>query len=194
MKTIKMFVVLASLTFGVIATSFASPVLNLIRIEGEKLMVAYKNETASRIVLTISDNNSRVVYYKASVKPVADFRALYDLSNLESGTYTFQVNVNGNKISRVVDINQSALSIGEQVLNDAPFFSLNDRKLDISFLNHEQENLNFAVYKNNVQVYDSELGNDFVIQNRFDVSKLPAGNYRFVIQTASDAYSWYATL
>lgn len=194
MKTIKMFVVIAAMAITSIATATEKPTLNVIKVEGEKVLVAYNNQETVRVALTISDDKGRIVYYKATSKPINDFRAMYDLTNLNKGLYTFQMKVNGTRISRNVNLNGNAISIGEPVLSLAPVFTVKDGFMDITYLNESQENIQLKIYYGYEMVYDSGLGDEFVIQNRYNVGKLPKGSYRVILETENDAYTYFAEL
>ena len=194
MKTIKMFVVIAAMAITTISTATERPTLNVIKVEGEKVLVAYSNQETAQVALTISDDKGRIVYYKATSKPINDFRAMYDLTNLEKGLYTFQMKVNGTRISRNVNLYENAISIGEPVLSLAPVFTVKDGFMDITYLNKSQENIQIKIYRGYEMVFDSGLGDEFVIQNRYNVAKLPSGSYRFILETETDAYTYFAEL
>lgn len=194
MKTIKMFVAIVAMAITTIATAVERPTLNVIKVEGEKVLVAYNNQETARVALTISDDMGRIVYYKATSKPINDFRAMYDLSNLDKGLYTFQMKVNDTRISRNVNLCENTLNIGETILSLAPVFNVKDGFLDISYLNESQKNIQLKIYQGSEVVFDSGLGDELVIQNRYNVARLPSGSYRVILETENDAYTYYAEL
>lgn len=194
MKTIKMFVVIVAMAITTISTAAERPTLNVIKVEGEKVLVAYSNQETARVALTISDAKGRIVYYKTTSKPISDFRAMYDLSNLDKGLYTFQMKVNDTRISRNVNLCENMLNISEPVLSLAPVFTVKDGFMDITYLNESQENIQLKIYRGTEMVFGSGLGDEFVIQNRYNVAKLPSGSYRVILETENDAYTYYAEL
>jgi len=170
------------------------PTLNVIQVEGEKVLVAFHSENATKVNLTIKDSEGNTIYYKSTRRPVSDLRQLYDISNLENGTYLFQVGVNDYKISRKVTINQDQLSVSEPVFFYPPVIKINDRLLDIIYLNQGLELLTLKIYKGNELVYTTGLGDQFVVKNRFDMGKLPSGSYQIILETGTEVFPYYANL
>lgn len=194
MKTIKLFLVAVFLSLATWVSATEKPTLNVIQVEGEKLLVAFHSENTTKVNLTIKDSEGNTIYYKSTRRPVSDLRQLYDISNLENGTYLFQVGVNDYKISRKVTINQDQLSVSEPVFFYPPLIKINDRLLDIIYLNQGLELLTLKIYKGDELVYTTGLGDQFVVKNRFDMGKLPSGSYQIVLETGSEVFPYYANL
>lgn len=194
MKTIKLFLVAVFLSLAPWVGAIEKPTLNVIQVEGEKVLVAFHSENTTKVNLTIKDSEGNTIYYKSTRKPVSDLRQLYDISNLENGTYLFQVGVNDYKISRKVTINQDQLSVSEPVFFYPPVIKINDRLLDIIYLNQGLELLTLKIYKGNELVYTAGLGDQFVVKNRFDMGKLPSGSYQIVLETGTEVFPYYANL
>ncbi len=194
MKTIKLFLVAVFLSLATWVSATEKPTLNVIQVEGEKLLVAFHSENTTKVNLTIKDSEGNTIYYKSTRRPVSDLRQLYDISNLENGTYLFQVGVNDYKISRKVTINQDQLSVSEPVFFYPPLIKINDRLLDIIYLNQGLELLTLKIYKGNELVYTTGLGDQFVVKNRFDMGKLPSGSYQIVLETGTEVFPYYANL
>lgn len=194
MKTIKLFLVAVFLSLATWVSATEKPTLNVIQVEGEKLLVAFHSENTTKVNLTIKDSEGNTIYYKSTRRPVSDLRQLYDISNLENGTYLFQVGVNDYKISRKVTINQDQLSVSEPVFFYPPLIKINDRLLDIIYLNQGLELLTLKIYKGNELVYTTGLGDQFVVKNRFDMGKLPSGSYQIILETGTEVFPYYANL
>ena len=194
MKTIKLFLVAVFLSLATWVSATEKPTLNVIQVEGEKVLVAFHSENTTKVNLTIKDSEGNTIYYKSTRRPVSDLRQLYDISNLENGTYLFQVGVNDYKISRKVTINQDQLSVSEPVFFYPPLIKINDRLLDIIYLNQGLELLTLKIYKGDELVYTTGLGDQFVVKNRFDMGKLPSGSYQIVLETGTEVFPYYANL
>jgi hypothetical protein len=194
MNTIKLLITVLALATSVLVHAGERTVLNVIPVEGEKVLVAYSNQNSERINLSISDQNGRVVYYRSTLKPTSEFRALYDLSYLEDGEYTFRIAVNDTKISRKVELSGDRVNVGEAILNFDPIFALNHGKLDITYLNSGLEPVYLKIMQNNQVVFDTRLGSDFVIQNRYNISGLPSGSYNIILEAGNDQFNYFAEL
>ncbi|MFZ5428731.1 MAG: hypothetical protein ACOZDD_00755 [Bacteroidota bacterium] len=194
METIKSVFTVLALATAILVHAGERTVMNVIPIEGEKVLVAFSSQNNDRISLSISDQNGRVVYYKSTLRPTSEFRALYDLSYLEDGEYTFRIAVNDTKISRKVNLSGDRINVGEALLNSDPVFALHQGKLDITYLNSGLEPVHLKIMQNNQVVFDTRLGSDFVIQNRYNLSGLPEGHYNIILEAGNEQYNYYADL
>lgn len=194
MKTIKLFIAVASLALATFTKASEKPTLNVIHVEGEKVLVAYQNHESSKVSLSVKDSDGQIVYFKRTARPVADLRQLINLSGLEDGTYLFQVGVNSTKVSRKVTIAGDQVAISEPSYIIDPIVQVRNGLLDVTFLNQGQELITLKIFKGNELVYSSNLGDPFVIQKRYDMAKLPSGSYQIILETENQHFPFYANL
>ncbi len=194
MKTVRLVIVLAALIGSYAASASGNATLNLIPVEDQKVLVAFESVVPGQISLTLTDADDRVVYYKSTFSPKAEYKGIYNLSALQDGSYNLSVNSGDSKISRKIEIKGKELAFSDPVFGNAPVFTMNKQLLDISFLNNQQENVSVQIFRNNSLVYASQLGDGLVVQNRFDLSKLPGGDYRVYLVSGNDTYTFDAEI
>ncbi len=194
MKTFRLVIFLAAIFGSNVALASGNATLNLIPVEDQKVLVAFESLIPGQISLTLTDSDERVVYYKSTFSPKAEYRGIYNLSELQDGAYTLSVNSGDARISRNIEIKNKELAFSDPVFGNTPVFSLNKQLLDISFLNNQLENVSVQIFRNNSLVYASQLGDGLVVQNRFDLSRLPGGDYRVYLVSGNDTYTFDAEI
>lgn len=194
MKTFRLVIFLAAILGYNVASASGNATLNLIPVEDQKVLVAFESAIPGQISLTLTDSDDRVVYYKSTFSPKAEYRGIYNLSELQDGAYTLSVNSGDARISRNIEIKNKELAFSDPVFGNTPVFSLNKQLLDISFLNNQLENVSVQIFRSNSLVYASQLGDGLVVQNRFDLSSLPGGDYRVYLVSGNDTYTFDAEI
>ena len=194
MKTFRLVIFLAAIIGSNVASASGNATLNLIPVEDQKVLVAFESVIPGQISLTLTDSDERVVYYKSTFSPKAEYRGIYNLSELQDGAYTLSVNSGDARISRNIEIKNKELAFSDPVFGNTPVFSLNKQLLDISFLNNQLKNVSVQIFRNNSLVYASQLGDGLVVQNRFDLSRLPGGDYRVYLVSGNDTYTFDAEI
>jgi hypothetical protein len=175
--------VLTALAFFIAAIGFAIdlPNMNVIPLDEENALVAFESENPSTLEITLTDQNGDVVFYKKTDRRLSEYKEIFNLSQLGSGDYCFCVNYENRSISREVQLNKNKIKVGPPQRLYEPYFSLEDNKLSISFLNCCQKQVYLNFYQSGKHVTGLKLGKDLTIQKRLDLSKLNKGKYEVVL-------------
>lgn len=190
MKTITLAFTVAALAAATIATAVEKPKMNVIPINSERAMVTATNENAAIFEVSIEAANGDMVYYKQTSEPVTDFKQIYDFKDLEDGKYTLNLNVNDTKVMNDFQVTRNGIEVGESKVRFAPYFDFKNNELKLSYLNFDQENLRLYFYNNEGLVYESKLGRDFNITTGYDLSGLKNGNYRVVLSSYNNEFTY----
>ncbi len=190
MKTIKLAFAVAGLAVATVATAVEKPKMNVIPINAERAVVSVTNENPAIFEVTIEAENGDLVYYKQTSEPVTDYKQIYDFKDLENGNYALKLNVNGTKVINDFEVSGNGIKVGDAKVRFAPYFDFKNNELKVSYLNFDQENLKMYFYNNNGLVYESKLGRDFNITAGYDLSKLENGNYRVVLSSYNNEYTY----
>jgi len=190
MKTIKLAFAVAGLAVATVVTAVEKPKMNVIPINAERAVVSVTNENPAIFEVTIEAENGDLVYYKQTSEPVTDYKQIYDFKNLENGNYALKLNVNGTKVINDFEVSGNGIKVGDAKVRFAPYFDFKNNELKVSYLNFDQENLKMYFYNNNGLVYESKLGRDFNITAGYDLSKLENGNYRVVLSSYNNEYTY----
>jgi hypothetical protein len=87
-------------------------------------------------------------------------------------------------------VSGNGIEVGESKVRFAPYFDFKNNELKLSYLNFDQENLRLYFYNNEGLVYESKLGRDFNITTGYDLSKLDKGNYKVVLSSYSNEFTY----
>jgi hypothetical protein len=190
MKTIKLAFTVAALAVATIASAVEKPKMNVIPINSERAIVSVTNANAAIFEVSIEAENGEMVYYKQTSEPVTDFKQIYDFKDLADGKYVLNLQVNDTKVMNEFQVSGNGIEVGESKVRFAPYFDFKNNELKLSYLNFDQENLRLYFYNNEGLVYESKLGRDFNITTGYDLSKLDKGNYKVVLSSYSNEFTY----
>ena len=190
MKTIKLAFTVAALAAATMATAVEKPKMNVVPLSSERAIVTVTNENAAIFEVSIEAENGDMVYYKQTSEPVTDFKQVYDFKGLADGKYVLNLKVNDTKVINEFQVSENKIVVGESKVRFAPYFDFKNNELKLSYLNFDQENLKLYFYKNDELVYESKLGRDFNITAGYDLSKLDKGNYKVVLSSYNDEFTF----
>jgi hypothetical protein len=190
MKTKQFLFTFALVAFALVSGAVEKPKMNVIPLSDEKALIAVANEKPAYFELSILSEKGDLVYYKESSSEITDFRQLINYSNLENGNYTLKLKVNNTYVSRNLAINNNEMIVGETKMMYAPYFALENDILKLSFLNFDEENMKFRILQDGELVFENRLGNEFVISEGFDISKLEKGNYEIELSSYKNQFSY----
>ncbi len=194
MKTIKTIskvtMLLAFVAFANTLMATGNLKVNILPINSETAVVAISNAEVSNFQISIANNKGEVVYYKETESASNDYRKVYDFSDLENGDYKLSVNVDKMTTEREFSIKNHNIAVGNEKSHIEPFFAYEDGILKLSFLNFSEEKLNLNFYNENELVYTKEIGNDFSVQEGFNLSRLDKGDYSVVLSTNDKSYTY----
>jgi hypothetical protein len=183
MKT-KALILLMAVLF-VASNSFAlktdGPRMNIVQVESDEALVAFESKVPTYFELTISNNEHVVVYYQKSKKQQQEFKGKFNFANLENGTYNVCVNYGNQSLNSQIEITNKGIETSEVVRCYEPYFTIEDEKLNVSFLNTPQKQVYLNIYKNNKHVDGTALGKDLVIHKKLDLSNLAEGKYQVIL-------------
>jgi len=98
--------------------------------------------------------------------------------------------INDTKLSRILEVASNKIKVVESKLRFDPYFSFSDNVLKFSYLNFDQEKFRLNIFDDNGLVYQSVLGNELTMTSGYDLSKLDAGNYRVVLSSFNNEFSY----
>jgi hypothetical protein len=190
MKTIKLAFTVAALAAATIATAVEKPKMNVVPLNSERAVVSVTNVNPAIFEVSIEAENGDMVYYKQTSEPVTDFKQIYDFKNLAQGKYVLNLQVNNTKVMNDFQVSGKGIEVGESKVRFAPYFDFKNDELKLSYLNFDQENLKLYFYDNEGLVYETKLGRDFNITTGYDLSGLKNGNYRVVLSSFNNEFTY----
>jgi hypothetical protein len=187
MKKISLFLFAIMLgTLSVIASG--KPALNIIPLTAERILVAMQNDVTAPMEVRVTDDNGRLVFYKSVRRPDREYKKIYDLSALENGQYNVIFNMNNVRAERSIEINDDKIMVSDLRHGYDPSFIFDNKQLKFTYLNFDQEDFSFILYRRGFEVFRSSIGNDFALTKGFDLSQLDRGDYEAVIASGNKQY------
>ncbi|WP_372947310.1 hypothetical protein [Mariniphaga sp.] len=190
MKTINLAFTVAALAVATISTAVEKPKMNVVPINSERAIVSVTNENPAIFEVSIKAENGDMVYYKQTSEPVTDFKQIYDFKGLEDGKYVLNLKVNDTKVMNDFQVSGSGIEVGESKVHFAPYFDFKNNELKLSYLNFDQESMKLYFYNSEGLVYETKLGRDFNITSGYDLSKLENGNYKVVLSSYNNEFTY----
>lgn len=164
--------------------------LNIHPLNDEKAFVSISALTNADLKISITDDWGNIVYYQESEVPTSDYRKVFNFSELENGTYNMKVVSNDLATERQIKKTTDNIVIGDERTVGKPFFGVDDNILRCSYMNYAQENTVFHLYANNQEIYNRNIGNNFIVQQALGLSKLAKGEYQAVLTAGNEQFTY----
>ncbi len=189
MKTRKFVLTLLAVAFTVGAFATKIPKMNVVALDDAKALISAEIDPTQSSEISIVAEDGQMVYYKKS-KASSGFKSIFDLSDLENGTYTVKIKTGTASATREVEVTNGQVDVKPMKTQIDPFFAYDGDLLKLSYLNFEGDNLTLIIYNGSTQVFESKLGTRFNIQQGYDVSDLVKGNYDVVLVGTNENYNY----
>jgi hypothetical protein len=175
--------------------SFASGNLkvNILPMDEGKAKFEVSHNLVQRFEISISNPMGDMVYYHETEGEQAEYKKTYDFSNLEDGVYKVEVKIDGSSNEQLLSINKGNVQLGESVYKTEPFFSYKNNTLNLSYLNHNNENVSLHLYEDGKLVWEKELDNTLTVHKGLSMAKLKKGDYQIVLASGNEIYEYEFT-
>lgn len=121
----------------------------------------------------------------------AEYARVLNLNELSDGKYKLVVSTGLRETEQPISITRTGLSlnINDRKLFFAPVVRTAGQLLDVSLLNNQLTTLKLRIEDaEGVLVYEDEVRNVVKVEKRYNLSKLPAGEYTVVLNVGDKAY------
>jgi len=189
MKTKQFALAILALVFTVSASATKIPKMNIVALDDSKALFSVVTDDSMNSEISIRDEAGNIVYYKEN-KGSVGISSVFNLRELENGVYTFKVKTGTASASQEVAIQNGKLEVQETKTQLDPYFEVDGDILKVSYLNFDGENVSLHIYDGTKEVYESGLGNPFVVQKGLNISDLDNGSYEVVLATENEVYNY----
>lgn len=121
----------------------------------------------------------------------AEYARVLNLNELSTGNYKLIVSTGVRETEQPISITRTGLSlnIGDRKEFFAPVVRMNGSLLDVSLLNSSLTNLKLRIEDaEGVLVYEDETRNVVKVEKRYNLSKLPVGEYTVLLNVGDKSY------
>lgn len=166
--------------------------VNVTPVKSEKAVVNVSSSAQSHFEIEVRNDAGDLVFYKETNSPSKSYNKLYDFSNLEDGLYTFKVKLDKQVSTSNLDISNGNVAVVSERKDAEPYFTLENNKLKMSFLNYENEDVKLYLYDNstNELVMEKDLESEFAINYGLDFTQVKNGNYDAVLTSKNKYYKY----
>ena len=126
------------------------------KMEGNAL-VEISHNSVQNLEISVTAYSGEVVYYHEAEGNQNLFRKKFDFSKLPLGNYQFKVSIDGSSSEHMLSVGRNGVGVGETVKKSDPVFSLKNDLLIVSFLNHQNDNVEMAIYNRGKLVWEHEM-------------------------------------
>lgn len=160
--------------------------------EQEKLIVDVVDVPNSTFKVKLTDSDGQLIYADAGELSAIDSRTAYNLSDLQNGKYTLEVQHGNETEFTDLVINNDKVKILDQEDQMPPTFALNGKYLDLTFPNVELNKARLLLYDNtnHVWVFQESLKQEYDIQQDLNLSALTPGSYKAVLISGDGVYDY----
>lgn len=183
---------MAGILLGLPFISFASGDINVVAMEEKNEMEKIKVEIPELFDLNVSiiDNEGRVLYNE-TLKKGSKTALVYNLSQLEDGTYTFLSSGGHQEITKMIEVKDNRINVIDKVVKNKPIFILNDNLLKINYLNKNIDDIKISLNDEISVYYDKTIEDKLVFNKTIDISNLRKGNYYVSLNVGDDQHNFY---
>jgi len=131
------------------------------------------------------------VMYSEFINSGNKLEKFYDFSKFVFGKYTVEVYAKGLKNRQAFYVDGKFVMVQKSQSNNNPaFFSFDNNKLTVSYINDQQNEAVFQLlnYKGTV-VFSDSLSRTMLIQKKYNLSKSRSGDYTAIITSGSSTYT-----
>ncbi len=143
----------------------------------------------------IKDSNGEALH-KEYLNKTDFFQKVINFSNLEDGEYTIVLKVKGlDEIKEPFLIKDKQVvlksSSSDEVSKLKSFVNIKDNLLYVSHLEFDQSAFKIKIANDlGEQIFEKSIDGNKVYSGKFDISKLPSGDYKLTINSEDNRYSY----
>lgn len=160
-----------------LASAGTSPLIQIIESANTKKVSVVLEGLSAPATITIEDANGEVLIEE---KAKGKFAKSFNLNRLPQGEYRLVVNTGMVETVQPLSLTKEIVVLNEAARYEvyAPAINVNENFVDLSFLNNRFGNV-YVVFldKNGDVVYEENIQNALKVEKRYDLSRLPKGDY-----------------
>jgi hypothetical protein len=158
-------------------------------IDSKLLLVDLSNLQTEYVSISILDGDEHVLYSE-KVSNVKSFTKKFNLWKLQEGFYTLKVAQSKFKTVQPFEVTSKNVIVDESVkkVNFEPIFKFKDSKLEVNAPLSENDVIVSIMDKAGIEVFSEVNKNTLSFRKRYDLSKLPKGEYLVEVTLAGETF------
>lgn len=179
---IAVFVANFAMASGNLKVNFASN-------DADMAVVEISNSKVSHFEIELSDVYGEQIYRMETDVPRSKFKKRYDFTGLDNGDYLYSVQIDNEKVSKRLTVEDGNIYVKEIRKTLEPYFAQDEDMMKFTFLNFQSEDITLYVMDSyNRVLTEADLGEEFAITKGIDLSELSRGNYKVVLTNEREVF------
>lgn len=185
--TIKKFLVVVTM-FGTLLNYANEAEISFNLLEGKKVKVTF-NTVIKGNTLSIKDNNGTVVY-RQQIKNTGIFSRVLNLSNLETGNYSAELEKDFETIVRDFTILKDKVSFKEESKVFKPVIRTKNNLLLVSQTGFNREPMKVVIYYNEEVIFSETVkrNTEIFLNRAYRLDKEIKGDYKILVKNNNKSY------
>tara|TARA_R110002051_G_scaffold325788_1_gene431314 strand:+ start:7098 stop:7646 length:549 start_codon:yes stop_codon:yes gene_type:complete len=182
------------MVLGTLATRANEITIDFVTRSTEKSIV-FNLAQASKLTSIQFLDNERNIIYSGDIQQYTSLRKKFDLSKLEPGSYTLNVEDTLKIITYVIAIDESEISVVSKNEIIKPAFRLKENVVFINLMNLSKEEVTVIIFDQENRVLHTEkISDQLVVEKAINFKKAFKGSYSIVVKTPKGKYQKYITI
>jgi hypothetical protein len=155
--------------------------------DGKRVKVEFKTVKKGH-TLSIKDESGTIMYSQ-EIKKSGTYSQIFDLSKLEKGNYTTELEKDFEIIIKYFSVLDGKISFKDEKTIFKPVIRIKDNLILISKMNFEKEPLKIVLYYNDEIILSENTTDSGDIINRvYRISEKIRGDYKIIVNTDNRTY------
>lgn len=189
MKTaIKNYLVIATLMLGTLIGYANENNTDFNFLKGKKIKVEFKTVKKGEL-LSIKNEEGNIIY-SLEIKNSGSYSRIFDLSKLEEGNYTTELEKDYEIIIKSFSVMAGDITFGKEQIIFKPVIRTENDLVLISKLNFEKKPVKISLYYNNDLIFSETITNSEALLKRiYKLSEKEEGSYSVVMHCDNKYYT-----
>lgn len=159
--------------------------------EDGKVVVSLENIQARKVSLTIENLDGTAEFYSTKVNGNEDFKKVFDLSNLEDGSYVLVARFENNTLKKEFTVKNSEVVSSNKTIDLAcqPVFKNTEEGLIVLFQCPTKDDVSVS-FNTDFKTFFTHNAKNSKLATKYNVSALPEGNYEIVLSAGEYEFSY----
>jgi hypothetical protein len=188
MKTIIKTILVVTLMFGTLISYANDKTKSTNSVAVKKVKVEFKDVKKGN-ALTIKNEHGRTIY-KQVLQSSGNYTKTFDLTNLEDGLYTTELEKDFEIIVKKLEVKDGYVTFykKENEVVFKPVIRTEGNLVLISKIEFDDQPLNITLYYNNNIIFSDKVEGEKVLNRAYKLSKTEEGAYKVVINSDDRTY------
>jgi hypothetical protein len=194
MKTTLKFTIMSLMVLGTLVTKANEITLDFVTKNTEKSIVFNLAQVSKHTSIQFLDSDRNIIY-SGDVLQYNSLRKKFDLSKLESGTYTLNVEDTIKIMTYVIVIDESKITVVSKNEVIKPAFRVKEDVVFMNLMNSNKEDVTVMVFDQENRVLHTEkILDQLIVEKAINFKKAFKGNYSIVVKTTQGNFQKNITI